>query len=228
MASELPAAQVLLGLLPSQGPPHGQRLSMATRALKGLCHQRKARASRRHLITSASRFFALTRRAKAKEQGRQEARRRPGQSSGWKEQRSGPDAVHLPRPSEQAELAPAGDTRPYQTRGSVPYLPCPPCCPHSVRAAWATAKRRITDSRRLQAAPLDPAHLCTAPCVPRRAAGSGERGRIWGARGTPLQSGWLGPRDDALAHARALVLWAWIPPLAASAGIPNLAPLGGP
>lgn len=129
VASELPAAQVLLGLLPSQGHPHGQRLSMATRALKGLCRQQKARASRRHLITRASRFFALTRRAKAKEQGRQEARRRPGQSSGWNQQSSGPDAVHLPRPSEQAELAPAGDTQPYQTRGNVPYLPCPPCCP---------------------------------------------------------------------------------------------------
>lgn len=41
----------------------------------------------------------------------------------------------------------------------------------NARAAWATAKRAITDSRRPQASPLEPAHLCASRCVPRRRAG---------------------------------------------------------
>lgn len=73
--SELPAAQVLLGLLSPQGQRLGQISSIATWALKGLCHLRQARALRRHPITRAARTpRALTHRAKTKKQGQQEAR----------------------------------------------------------------------------------------------------------------------------------------------------------
>lgn len=78
--------------------------------------------------------------------------------------------------------------------------------PHSVRAAWATTEGASTHSRRPQAAPLKPAHLCDAGCVLRR--GAGGRGQAPGAEPEARADhrrnfiGWLAPAPPAIARPR--------------------------
>ena len=132
------------------------------------------------------------------------ARRRRGRTGGKPAGISAPDAATLPprlsARRSQYSARPPTRRRPFTFR--VRHV-----APHSVRAAWDTAEEASTDSRRPQAAPLSPAHLCDAQCAPRRGAvgagpGSGSTAR--GARGPPAQFHWLGcpPAPAAVARPR--------------------------
>lgn len=72
-----------------------------------------------------------------------------------------------PRPAATRRATRERTTRTFRVRHVAPL---------SVRAAWASAEEATADSRRRQAAPLGPAHLCTAPYVSCSGAGPGGAG----------------------------------------------------
>lgn len=207
-ASGLAAVQALPGLPSRRGSPHGRRLSTGTRALKRLClggrpGPRGATSLRRPLHPLPSTVHPRPRGKASRRPGcdgtglaaNQRRTRPPTPSPSHPQLFGAAELVLSPVTHEETTLT-------FRVRHVAP---------HSVRAAWATTEGASTDSRRPQAAPLKPAHLCDAGCVLRR--GTEGRGQARGgepeARAGRLRNfiGWLAPPPPSRGSASARALW---------------------